>query len=342
MRTTQTLLAVTFFVSATVWAFDRENTDLVTLRNGDRVTGEIVSLEYGVLRLKTSDMGTLSIEWPAVKAIDSRYSFYVESTAGQHLYGTVAAAERDDTLLIRDEVESTQLRLAEIARISQVETSFWRRFSGSLALGYNFTKSSDVATTSFSFDTTYRSERIEGMLTASSLTTKSPDGTTDRDLIATTVRFRRQGPTFWQLLSSLERNEEIGIDGRIQAGVAFGRRFIQRSDSELTGFIGVAFNQEWATSDEDSQQTVEGVLGSQWRIFRFNDPETSLASSFIFYPSLSQSGRRRAELNVTLSRELIEDLTFDVSLYDSYDNEPPDEAAQTSDYGIVTSLGYKF
>jgi Protein of unknown function, DUF481 len=84
------------------------------------------------------------------------------------------------------------------------------------------------------------------------------------------------------------------------------------------------------------------VLGAEWRIFRFSKPETSLNSSFLLYPSLTESGRYRSELNITLSRELIEDLTFDLSYYNSYDSDPPDETASRSDYGVVTSLGYKF
>ena len=48
------------------WGYDRDKTDLVVLRNGDRISGDIVSLEYGILTLKTDNMSTLNIEWPAV------------------------------------------------------------------------------------------------------------------------------------------------------------------------------------------------------------------------------------------------------------------------------------
>ena len=38
-------------------------TDVVTLANGDRITGEIVRLERGRLEFKTDDAGTLYLEW---------------------------------------------------------------------------------------------------------------------------------------------------------------------------------------------------------------------------------------------------------------------------------------
>lgn len=144
------------------------------------------------------------------------------------------------------------------------------------------------------------------------------------------------------MLGSLDRNEELGIESRVQVGAAVGRRFLQRSDAELTGFAGVSFNQEWSTGAAGSQQSLEGVLGAQWRVFRFSDPETSLDLSLLAYPSLTESGRYRSELSTTLSRELVDDLTFDISLYGSYDSQPPDVSAEESDYGVVTSLGYKF
>ena len=38
-------------------------TDVVTLANGDRITGEVVRLERGRLEFKTDDAGTLYLEW---------------------------------------------------------------------------------------------------------------------------------------------------------------------------------------------------------------------------------------------------------------------------------------
>ena len=67
----------------------------------------------------------------------------------------------------------------------------------------------------------------------------------------------------------------------------------------------------------------------------------SLASTAYLYPSLTESGRHRGTLDVSLRREIISDLFFDISFYESYDSDPP-SAGETTDYGIVTSLGYKF
>ena len=59
------------------------------------------------------------------------------------------------------------------------------------------------------------------------------------------------------------------------------------------------------------------------------------------YPSLTESGRRRGNLDVSLRREIVSDLVFDISFYESYDSDPP-SGGETTDYGFVTSIGYKF
>ncbi len=41
-------------------------TDIVTLYNGDRVTGELKSMYVGLLEINTNSMGTIQIEWQEI------------------------------------------------------------------------------------------------------------------------------------------------------------------------------------------------------------------------------------------------------------------------------------
>ena len=75
-------------VCAPASAYDRDKSDIVELRNGNHLTGDIVSMEYGTLTLKTDQMGTLRIEWPAVRSVSSKFAFAIEQTGGAKFYGT--------------------------------------------------------------------------------------------------------------------------------------------------------------------------------------------------------------------------------------------------------------
>jgi hypothetical protein len=173
-------------------------------------------------------------------------------------------------------------------------------------------------------------------------TTSPEEGTLDRDIIAFNYQWLRPRRKFWVGLTSLERNEELGIEGRLQLGGAFGYYFRQGASSEVTGLIGVVGNREWVTGAEDSQQSTEALLGATWRVFRFKSPETSLNSSVTLFPSLTEAHRYRASFNLSLRREIIENFFLDLSTYYDYDSEPPSDASAKDDYGVVTSVGYSF
>jgi hypothetical protein len=334
-------LLVLCSIAAAPAAFARDKTDVVVLLNGDRVTGEIKQLEYGLLQLSTDNMGTLSIEWAAIASIESAYTFDVERTGGQRSLGTITTSDAGGDLVVRNTV-SESIPLPSVVRVRALESGFWARVSGSLSLGLNYTKSSGIRTSSINVSSAYQAERLRATLDISSIETSSPDTEpTAREQISSTVQFRRDRPAFLLLLNSIERNEELGIERRLQSGAGLARYFLQGADREVMAVVGATATREWTTGVDTDLSSLEGVLGAQWRIFRFSDPEISLSSSAYLYPSLTESGRLRGNLDVSWRREIISDFFFDISLYDSYDSDPPSEGT-TSDYGVVTSFGYKF
>jgi uncharacterized protein DUF481 len=337
------LLAASMLLCSFPAHADRDNTDIIVLKNGDRVTGEIVELEFGRLQLSTDDMGTISIEWSAIASIDSRYTFDVERAGGRRYAGLIATSADGQSLSIVDEGTEESVPLSAITRITELETGFWQRVSGSLSVGYNYTKSTGISTGSINISSAYQAETLKATLDISALETSSPDTEpSSRENINSTIQFQRERPSFLMLLNSLERNDELGIDARLTSGAAIARYYRQDQDSEILLLAGAVANQEWTEgAEDDTQSSLEAALGGQWRIFRFNDPEVSLSSALYLYPSLTESGRWRGNLDISLRREIISDLFFDISMYESYDSDPP-TGAETTDYGIVTSLGYKF
>jgi len=56
-------------------------TDIIVLRNGDRLTGEVTQMRQGKLQVKTDDAGTLSIEWDKIAAITTGMSLVASFAA---------------------------------------------------------------------------------------------------------------------------------------------------------------------------------------------------------------------------------------------------------------------
>src|SRR6516225_9243216 len=86
------LLLASSFASGLAWGYARDKTDIVMLRNGDRLSGDIVSVEFGILTLKTDNMSTLSIEWPEVRSVTSKFDFAIERRDGTKVHGVIATS----------------------------------------------------------------------------------------------------------------------------------------------------------------------------------------------------------------------------------------------------------
>jgi hypothetical protein len=125
-------------------AHARPKTDVVVLKNGDRITCEIKNLNRGKLTVKTDDMGTLYIEWNNIASVTSTGLFEIEDLAG-HLYFGPLETIPDEGLQVATADGIETVPLATIARMLNYEASFWSRLSGSLDVGFAYTKSSELS-----------------------------------------------------------------------------------------------------------------------------------------------------------------------------------------------------
>ncbi len=113
----------------------REKIDVVTLANGDRVTGEIKQLDVGILTLKTHHMGTVEIEWVAVASVESEQSFELTDADGATYYGMVSPTDEGTGFQVLGPDGLYFLGHQQIVRIAQIEDEWWRRWRGYVDLG---------------------------------------------------------------------------------------------------------------------------------------------------------------------------------------------------------------
>ena len=157
-----------------------------------------------------------------------------------------------------------------------------------------------------------------------------------------TVFFPRPNSNFWGYIGDLQRNQSLGVDGRVVGGAAIGHRFVVTTTARVAGYMGLVWDQEWAAGTGGTQSSVEGALGGMWRVFDFTYPKVSLDSSLVLYPSITESPRYRVSANVALTTKITTRLAIKISGYFNYDSRPPEATATSTDYGVVTSLAYQF
>jgi len=336
------LLALATLLILPAQASAREKTDLVFLSNGDRITGEILQLSRGILRLSTNDIGNLNIEWEDVDSLNSVYSFRVENRFGHKYFGAIFVT-RDGTLQVIHAGETETTRQIDVIEITPLEASFWQQLDGSISLGFSYTKSNSLAQLTTDLNVRYRTAIRQLELDASSITTTQDDRASQRreDVSLSYMRLFENSAWFAIMSGGAQANDELGLDLRLIAAPGMGVDIVQTNHSLMSSAAGLAVTREWS-ANSDGETNLEAFLGVTVSTFRYDYPKTDITIEIIAYPSLSDWGRIRAEVDVGASREIIKDLILKVSFYDSYDSDPLDPDAAKVDYGLVTSVGWTF
>ena len=337
------LLAVVFATFAAS-ANGRAKTDVIVLENGDHVTGEIKELYHGRLRLSTSSMSTVYIEWQDVIELESQYYFEIEDRQGYKFYGIPVLTEEGEFRVTRADAVATLEKL-QVIRITPIEKSFLSRLNGSVSFGYSYTKGSRVGRTDIAFDVRYRVEKnwlqLQG---ASSVTTeqdKAPITRADASLSYQHLFARR---LFSDLTGASYRNDEQGFALRLILAAGVGAHIVQTNTHVLGSQLGVSVNREWP-SDPGTVPTdnLEGVISAGYSAYVYNTPKTDLTSEITFYPRiLPNFDRYRIDADVSWSQEIISDFFVVLTFWDNYNSKPPAEGNEKNDWGIATSIGYKF
>jgi hypothetical protein len=335
-------IAVVALLLLTAGTARAERTDVLVLRNGDQLTGEIKTLKQGMLNFKTDDMSTLEVKWTAVARLVSIHTFEIELTDGGLYWGSFEDSGFDGKLALKGMERRHLFEWNNVVRIGSVKDSFWGRVDGSASLGFSYTKASGVGQASWSLDAVYRARKSQWALGSSSIVTSQSDLPTTRraDL---TLDYSEDvgGRWFWTGGGALQQNDELGLALRTLVKGAFGRRLVQARTSELSVSAGLSVNRETPLEGE-SQDSAEGVATLNWRVFRHNTPKHYVTVSLNVFPSITESGRVRTNSDIRYRHELITDLFFELKLYVSSDNMPIDQLAGNVDYGVVTSLAYTF
>jgi len=325
--------------SAGAWA---AKTDIVVLKNGDRITGEVKNLERGKLALSTDSMGTVYIDWLDIEEVFSSVGQAIELTNGQRFYGPLAKGESDEMMMVKTQHGPVGVSTEDIVNMYPVEAGFWDRLDISADLGFAWDKGSNVGKYNLGVRTELRNPRFlsRASFNTEITTQEGRDDTSRANLDALHLVFR-QNKRYHALFGNVENNDELGVDLRVLVGAGYGAVPIRSQRSWLSIGAGLAVNHEIPV-EGDSETNLEAVGMVTFDYFKYSDPERSLKSNFRVFPSLTDAGRWRATFDTDFRLELVSDLFWKMAVYASYDSDPLSEDGESSDYGVTSSLGYKF
>ena len=132
MRTLLLLLLV-----VPVLAMAHNKSDVVTMYNGDRITGEIQGLTNGDLKINPRYSPAINLDLQHIAKIESDYNYEILTTDNQRLYGNISSTEKNGELQLTSIDNAQIVPLLGITEIRPVEESFADRLQ--YTLGANFT-----------------------------------------------------------------------------------------------------------------------------------------------------------------------------------------------------------
>jgi Protein of unknown function, DUF481 len=319
-----------------------QKTDIVTLANGDRITGEVSTLSRGQLEYKTDDQGTLYIEWDKVATVTSTGQFEVGTSDGQRFVGSLGS-EPGRLLLVVGTTSTERLLMTDVTIITKIGRSFWTKLDGSIDVGFSYTKSSAIAQLNLNSNTLYRSPSFEARLSASGTATQSNDeeGRDDRGTLQ--MSYLRYRGKRWLVGggAGFETNESLGIKLRSQVSGAVGQRLVNTNRAQLAVSGGLSVNDEHGV-DSEPTQNIEAIMTFRTSYYAYDYPKTNIDVGFQYFPSLSDFGRQRIQFDSNFRRELWKDVILAVNMFDTFDSRPPSADADQNDIGVVLSFGWSY
>ena len=327
-------------MSSTAYA---QKTDVVTLANGDRITGEVKKLQRGQLEFSTDDAGTLELEWDKLTSLLTNRMVEVVLTDGRRFLGTLGPAPDARSISVETSGGSVLLPALEVTEINPIGKSFWSKLDGSIDVGYSYTRSSGIGQFNLNTDTVFRRPASSIRLSTSFTSTQTEDdqGDDDRGSIeASLLRYPWQ-KWFVTVLGRVETNESLGLELRSQTGAAAGPVITQGNRGHLAVGGGMVVNREQGVSSEPTVN-FEGLFLLTTSFYTYDRPKTNVDITFQYYPSLSDFGRQRVQLDSSFKREIWKDFFATINVYDTFDSNPPEAGADRNDVGIVFALGWTF
>ena len=338
---------IIFLLLSAITIFGKHNDDVVILKNGDRLTGEIKGLQRGELRIKADYMAeSVRLDWAKIEKIESKSTYMIWLVNGTQFTNVMrmlpTSASDTNNVIIGNSGSVVSVKQMDVVRIAPVEARFLKQLEGSIDFGLSYTSGNDQYQTELIATTTYRTGSHSFTTAIDSAFTGQRQGdSTSRNEF--TFDYRKQLTQRWFTggLFDLLSSDQQSLDLRTTVGGLIGRNVKQSEHTRFSVFGGVAGTREMysASIGKPRATNADAIAGVDFSNFSFKT--TDIRSRFMAFPSLTTPGRTRMQLTSDLHIKIVSDLYWGFHIYENFDSKPP-VRADKNDLGVSTSLGWKF
>lgn len=331
--------------------------DQVTLKNGDRLTGSVVSADAKILTLKSEFAGEVKIQWDAITEITSSQPLYLTGKDGQVLVGQVKTsdgkfhvltANSGEVSVAKDVVQSVRSKEEQSSYEAQIEklrhpklSDFWGSAVDTgvaIARGntetftFNLSGKAVRTTEKDKISVSFLSLYSDNSVTGKPVTTASlAGGGTRYDLNVSDKWFG-----FGQLDLLHDRFQELNL--RVVPGGGLGVHAFKSKNTTFDLSAGGSLNKEFFTDGLD-RTSGEVLLGEalSHKFFKIS----TLTESLQFFPNMTDRGQFRYVFNAGINTQLTKILSWQITFTNLYLSNPP-PGVKTTDGVLTTGLRFTF
>ena len=320
--------------------------DVIIMKNGDHMTGEVKKLENGVLYISTDYFsGSIGLDWLQVAKVESTGGFQIVTKDGTRTAGTIEKVSEEEAPGKDFEIHAPSGEVhassPDVVSIESQKKNFWRQLTGAIDFGADFTSGNDQTSLSSDASANYLTTKwMDSVSFTSSFSGQSGGSQSNLLEFQTLDGLFMSRNSFIAGLADFLHSSQQNLALRTTLGGGYGRFFLRTNHNTLVWLAGSVYTHEnFQSNDQHADQNVEALLGLQYQLFRFD--RYSMQSQLLVYPGLSDAGRVRATTKTTFSVKLVNNFHTDFSFWDNFDSRPPNDAKR-NELGISNSIGWTF
>jgi hypothetical protein len=322
----------------------------VTLKNGDHLSGTIVSMDGKKLVLKTTYAGEVPIDWDAVDQFSSDQPLVVTKSNQQTVTGTVKSQGADYVVTTPQGAQTVAKSEVAVMRSPADQAAYEKSLHPGPLEGWtgggNFglavaRGNSETTNVALGFDATRKTTKDEWVIDAASIYSNDEKlGSTTANSFQGLIRYDRNlsKRVFAYGVFAGGYDELQDLNYRLMPGGGIGFHAVATPKTTLDLLLGLGYTRESFTTGL-TNNLLTATVGDEFA-YKLG-PRTTIMQNLYYLPSLNETSNYRVTGNFGITTKLNGWMTANMLFNDRYFSQPV-LGNKNNDILFTTGLGFTF
>jgi putative salt-induced outer membrane protein len=328
--------------------------DQVTLKNGDHLTGTIAKSDGKTLTLKTDAMGSVDIQFTAIKDFSSEKPLYVQTTSTKQTYNGTVNTTDDSLAVVTSPTQTVTVAKSDMAAIRSPEeqTAYEKAqhpgllqgWTGGANIGFGLTAgNSETESLALGFSAVRAGLHDKISMYATSVYSRNnapgatPAVTANTDTGGIRYDHDLNPKIFAFVTADFMADELQDLNLRSVFGGGLGYHLIKRDTTTLDLLAGITYTRE---NYSTFTRNFPAALAGEELMHKFGKSTVATQKAY-FFPDLSDLGEYRTEFDLGTVTKISKWFGWQNTFSDIYVTNPP-PLTKRNDIIFATGINVSF